>query len=743
MAGIWTPPSNGTPTPPSNPPFDVGKTFVTLDEAKAHIMTISVAVGLDFRVDKHSDNTTRWITRCKDAGCGYRTRVYRKDENSAWIFSKYSPHTTCSASTHLQCKQGQTVAYLKQSLQGAIFSNRKLSGRALADLEFVRTGNRISTQQANRAKAAVMSSIHGNEREQYTQIPALLQRLRQGDISDTSAARNGKAYATWDMTETNHFERCFVAPYSCCKLLARACFLLYLDGTNMKTRYGMTLLIASMHDRDNKTLPLAWALVPSENYRNWRYFCRHLLEALGAEPELAVMSDRDKGLHKAVKKCFPHAHHYHCCQHLAQNILDKGSGTACQHLFWRAARTPKKRAFDKLMDEMLTKPQGRKCYDWLQGWPRKHWALHAIPSDYSRFGHDTSNVAESINAQILDMRSLPPIQLLKELWYFVARQIGERQRKTFAPGATFTTFAQQEIDAERRMSKQLRVSPSIEGYAIVSHPARMATYRVNHLVDERANLCECRYPMERPGLKCSHMWAVADHFGETWTTDHEEIWTIASYRESYANLGLYLPDFDDLQPTPGLEGPNVVKNRGRQKTRRFRKGDARREKRAYKCSHCGGRHASRFCKEQGRDTELEQLAEDSDSSDSDTETDRDQDALTVIPEPPLPPNNISVVQRPQAKDVRAPPTCSSCHQQGHSRSSRFCPDKNNLGRHRDEDDAVGNDAGDLTANDTRADILREFEELREGHSRLDEQMESLRHLHAQKTAEVGSIFTCT
>ena len=115
----------------------------------------------------------------------------------------------------------------------------------------------------------------------------------------------------------------------------------------------------------------------------------------------------------------------------------------------------------------------------------------------------------------------------------------------------------------------------------------------------------------------------------------------------------------------------------------------------------------------------------------------------MIPEPPLPPNSISVVQRPQAKDVRAPPTCSSCHQQGHSRSSRFCPNKNNLERHRDEDDAVVNDASDLNANDTRADILREFEELREGHSRLDEQMESLRHLHAQKTAEVSSIFTCT
>ncbi len=395
------------------------------------------------------------------------------------------------------------------------------------------------------------------------------------------------------------------------------------------------------------------------------------------------------------------------------------------------------------MDEVLTKPQGQKCYEWLHGWPRKHWALHAIPSDFPRFGHDTSNVAESINAQILDMRSLPPVQLLKELWYFVARQIGERQRKAFAPGAAFTAYAQQEIHAERRMSKQMRVSPSVEGYAVVSLPTRTATYRVNYLVDDRANLCECRYPTERPGLKCSHMWAVSDHVGQNWDTDHEEIWSVASYSESYAKLGLYLPDFDDLQPTPDLEGPNVVKNRGRQKTRRFRRGDLRREKRAYRCSHCGGRHASRFCKEQGRDTELEQLADATNSSDSETETDADEDAPTTNPDPLLSPNTISAVRRSQAKDVRALPTCSSCHKKGRSRSSRSCPNRNNLELHRDEDDAVGNFTSGLPPDNTRSDIRRGFAELQEDRSRLDEPMESLRPLHAQKTAEVGSMSICT
>ena len=122
--------------------------------------------------------------------------MYRKDAGSAWIFSKYILHTTCNASTHLQCKQGQTVAYLNQSLQGAIFSNRKPSGRALVDLEFIRTRNRTLAQQANQAKASIMNSIHGDEREQYRQILALLQCLRQGDLSNSCSARNGRAYAT-------------------------------------------------------------------------------------------------------------------------------------------------------------------------------------------------------------------------------------------------------------------------------------------------------------------------------------------------------------------------------------------------------------------------------------------------------------------------------------------------------------------------------------------------------------------
>ena len=136
----------------------------------------------------------------------------------------------------------------------------------------------------------------------------------------------------------------------------------------------------------------------------------------------------------------------------------------------------------------------------------------------------------------------------------------------------------------------------------------------------------------------------------------------------------------------------------------------------------------------------EQLADESESSDSETETDVDGDADDAFPERLLSPNNVSSIQWPHAEGVRAPPTCSSCHQQGHPRSSRFCPDSNNLQRHRDVDDAVGNHTPGLSPTDTQVDFRREFHGLREDHARLDEQMDFPRHLHSQKMAEVGSSF---
>jgi transposase-like protein len=95
-----------------------------------------------------------------------------------------------------------------------------------------------------------------------------------------------------------------------------------LDGTHSRSRYNLTLLIAVGIDAEEHVLPLAWALVPGEDETWWTWFCKRFKEATKVDllPRYVVISDRDKGLLKAVEIELPGASYAMCCQHIAENI---------------------------------------------------------------------------------------------------------------------------------------------------------------------------------------------------------------------------------------------------------------------------------------------------------------------------------------------------------------------------------------------------------------------------------------
>jgi hypothetical protein len=88
-----------------------------------------------------------------------------------------------------------------------------------------------------------------------------------------------------------------------------------LDGTHTRSQYNLTLLIAVGIDTEDRILPFAWALVPSENETWWTWFCEHLFEAFDGsfQPETVIISDRDKGLLNAVESKLPDTYHAMCC----------------------------------------------------------------------------------------------------------------------------------------------------------------------------------------------------------------------------------------------------------------------------------------------------------------------------------------------------------------------------------------------------------------------------------------------
>jgi hypothetical protein len=84
-----------------------------------------------------------------------------------------------------------------------------------------------------------------------------------------------------------------------------------LDGCFIKLTTGAQILAATGRDDNNNIFPIAWAMVAKEDTENLKWFLEQLKEALGGDygnfGHYTIMSDRQKGLLKAVSTIFPNS----------------------------------------------------------------------------------------------------------------------------------------------------------------------------------------------------------------------------------------------------------------------------------------------------------------------------------------------------------------------------------------------------------------------------------------------------
>jgi zinc finger SWIM domain-containing protein 3 len=75
-------------------------------------------------------------------------------------------------------------------------------------------------------------------------------------------------------------------------------------------------------DGNNEILPLAWAVVLIEDEDNWKWFLNNLKDCLYEVETISmvIVSDWNKGLHKAVQQELPNAYHSYYYPHLTDNI---------------------------------------------------------------------------------------------------------------------------------------------------------------------------------------------------------------------------------------------------------------------------------------------------------------------------------------------------------------------------------------------------------------------------------------
>ncbi len=136
------------------------------------------------------------------------------------------------------------------------------------------------------------------------------------------------------------------------------------------------------------------------------------------------ISDREKGIAQAIPEEFEHSIHLHCCQHIADNLQQR-FGNKVRPLFWQAARAKTRDLFKLKMEEIQV--QSEPAFKYLMAIKKSLWTTSY--STYPRYGHDTSNIIESVNSSWDEIRQLPPLLAMDAIYSKCMKMVYDRLHK--------------------------------------------------------------------------------------------------------------------------------------------------------------------------------------------------------------------------------------------------------------------------------------------------------------------------
>lgn len=377
-----------------------------------------------------------------------------------------------------------------------------------------------------------------------------------------------------------------------------------MDGTFLKARFILTLLLAVGIDANGELILLAWAVVESENRNSWEWFFRHLRRAIPeiSSEECTLISDRDKGLIEAEVVLGGRVVVAWCCHHLKENFTER-FGRAMAPLFWQVARARSQAAYDKATEEI----RGRKveAATYLAAQDPSKWVEFLFRG--RRYGHDTSNIVESLNQVLRFDRELPIVELLDALWHRVMEKRAERlgiASLVVEAGGLTTPWVEGKLEEGRALARSNRVQPSSPTEGRVVQPDGRI-----FLVDLAAGTCSCRRYQEN-GVPCGHAMSLIFAIGASVGSYLPAVLSAAQWAATYTTP-LVPIDISSLETLADeiCEPPVTRVPRGRPKKERVRREDMRcprgrrllRERGVeavwHRCGTCGeASHNARTCR---------------------------------------------------------------------------------------------------------------------------------------------------
>ncbi|GFZ19033.1 hypothetical protein Acr_27g0007720 [Actinidia rufa] len=429
-------------------------------------------------------NKNIWSTRCSH-DCPWKLRACLKKQHGFFEIKQYPrPHTCLHGMDSLDHRNINST-FIAHLIKTQVAEDPGWKIASIVENVKNHSDFTVSYKKAWLGRTKAIAMVFGDWDSSYEKLPSFMRTL---ELRNPGTA---VILETLDlgMMGVRALDKIFWAFRPCIEGFKHCPPVIGIDGTFLYGRYTGVMLIAMAKTVTNNIFPLAFALVESENYRDWSWFIhnvRHLIVP-GMEG-VTLISDRHAAIISAVK------HEWETAR-LGQPI---GIHRYCLRHFRRTNSESAARAYRALCNED----------------PRK-WTL-AHDGGY-RWGVTTTNDSECYNNVLRGARDLPITSCVEVTFYRLVATFNDKRRQiesALAKGLRYTSKVQAKLEEyqARSAGHHVTICNWASGSAEVVTSAAGTTKNNKHAVYLNPPSCDCgkwmiyHYP-------CSHMLAVCAKSG--------------------------------------------------------------------------------------------------------------------------------------------------------------------------------------------------------------------------------------
>lgn len=522
--------------------IDMSVVFPTKAEAVAMFLEKNVVDQRPHRVVKSSKD--RYELACRTAGCRYRACVRRR-QDGLFHNSGYHKHSCQELLPTIK------TAWVKAKAKEMLAEDATLKTRSLQTALRIDYSVRVPLWASQKGIATARASVSKTE-VSYGKLVPLLTALRDVNPGTTTdvVVRNGRLV------------RAFLCLGACVTAFASSLKLVCLDACHAKTGCGGVLLVATGVDGNGNLFPIALAVAEGESGDSWTWFLTVARGALGVGDGagVTVISDREKGIEKSVTDVLPAAHHAFCLFHVEKNVAARFK-TDLNGLLWEAAESTTLEEYKQHIAAM--RRINPAAADYIVAIPRERWVRAFFGG--RRFGHLTSNVAESANAWLEEVRWKKPTAMYVEY----VRKVNDlflRRRTRYArkDPASLPKKVNEQFSSALARGRRLGVFKHSETNFEVQ---QFSNPNATRIVDLAAVTCTCGIPQDE-GIPCHHVCAASLFIRQDPIRFVDRARLVSSVQRVYS--ATTTPIDITLLPSDGTLSPEHRRGRGRPRVKRIR-----------------------------------------------------------------------------------------------------------------------------------------------------------------------------